>query len=378
MAKDYYKILGVEKNASRDEIKKAYKRLAKQHHPDINKAAGSADKFKEINEAAAVLADEEKRAHYDQYGTAEFPGGAGPGAGFDFSGFNFSGSDFDDVFESFFGGGGNPFGFGGRRRGPRSGSDLRYDIEVELEDAVNGASREIRIPRYERCPECRGTGAAKDSAIKACPDCKGSGRVSVTRRTPFGMFQSVSTCGRCHGEGKVISEPCGECEGSGRVEVEREIKVDIPAGVENGTTLRLGGQGEAGEKGARQGDLYVVVHIKPHRLFERRGNDIYIDAPVSYVSMVLGDTVEVPTINGRAKLKIPPGTQSNTLFKMKEKGVPYLRGSSIGDQYVRVFPFIPDNLSAKQKSALTDFADSMGEKLAPSKGLFEKMKERFG
>lgn len=376
MAKDYYEILGVSKDASRDEIKKAYKRLAKKYHPDVNKELGSAEKFKEINEAAAVLGDDQKRAQYDRFGTADF-NGAGPGAGFDFSGFGGGNFDFDDLFESLFAGG--PFGGfrQSRRRGPRQGADLRYDLEIDLEDAVAGKESHITIPRYETCPECKGSGAASSADITTCPDCNGRGVVSRTQRTPFGMFQTTSTCRRCHGEGKTISKPCGTCGGDGRVEKEMKIKVDIPAGVETGTTLRLGGQGEAGEKGARHGDLYVVVHVKPHRIFERKGDDLFVEVPVSFITATMGDSIEVPTISGKAKLKIPAGTQSNTLFRMKDKGVPNLRGSAVGSQYVRVVVHTPENLNAKQKSALKDFAKAMGDKISPKKSFLEKVKEKF-
>ncbi|MBW2966883.1 molecular chaperone DnaJ [Candidatus Woesearchaeota archaeon] len=377
MAKDYYKILGVEKNASRDEIKKAYKRLAKKFHPDINKELGAAEKFKEINEAAAVLGDDQKRAQYDRYGTADFGPGAGPGAGFDFSGFGRGDFDFGDLFESLFAGG-SPFGgFTSRRRGPRRGADLRYDLEIELEDAVGGITKHIVIPRYETCSRCDGSGAASKSAIKTCPTCGGSGVATRTQRTPFGMFQTTSTCRDCRGEGKVISEPCSVCDGAGRVEEERKLKVEVPAGVESGTTLRLGGQGEAGEKNAPSGDLYVVTHVLQHKIFDRRGNDLYVEVPISFIGAALGDKIEVPTIGGKAKLTIPAGTQSNTLFKMKGKGVPYIRGSGVGDEYVKVVVHTPQNLSAKQKAALKRFGDAVGDKIVPQKGFFERVKEKF-
>ena len=378
MAKDFYKVLGVEKNASRDDIKRAYKRLAKKYHPDLNKEAGAADKFKEINEAASVLADDQKRAHYDQYGTAEAGPGFGPGAGFDFSGFDFGADvDFGDIFDSLFGG--SAFGGmrGNRRRGARRGADLRYDMEVELEDAVNGAEKEITIPRYETCRKCDGTGAASRSAIKDCPECNGRGNVTRTQRTPFGLFQTTTTCRRCGGEGKIIAESCPVCHGSGRVEEERKIKVDIPAGVDTGTTLRLSGEGEAGEKGARTGDLYVVIHVKQHRIFERKGGDLYVEVPISFTGAVFGDKIEVPIVGGKAALLIPPGTQSNTLFKMKGKGVPDLHGSSVGDEFVKVVVHTPDNLTSKQKGALKDFSDEMGDKINPQRGFFDRVKEKF-
>ncbi len=376
MAKDYYQILGVERDASRDDIKKAYKRLAKKYHPDINKELGSAEKFKEINEAAAVLGDDNKRAQYDRFGTADF-GAGGPGAGFDFSGFDFRGDfDFGDIFESLFAGG--PFGgFGSRRRGPRRGADLRFDIEIDLEDAVNGKETHIRIPRYETCSECGGSGAASGSDVKKCPECGGSGTSTKTQRTPFGMFQTRSTCRRCHGEGQIIEKPCSVCGGSGRVEEEKKIKVDIPAGVETGTTLRLSGQGESGEKGAGKGDLYVVVHVKPHEMFRRKGDDLFVEVPVSFVTATLGDTIEVPTVGGTAKLKVPAGTQSNTLFRMRGRGVPHIRGSGSGDQMVRVVVHTPENLNRKQQSALKSFAKEMGGKMSPQKSFLDRMKERF-
>lgn len=376
MAKDYYKVLGVDKNASRDEIKKAYKRLAKKYHPDLNKDEGSTEKFKEINEAAAVLGDDQKRQHYDQFGTADFAQG-GPGGGFDFSGFDFGGGDFGDLFESLFGG--SPFGggFRSRRRGPRRGADLRYDIEVELEDAVNGAEKHITIPRYETCKKCHGSGAESDSDIISCAECNGTGVTTRTQRTPFGMFQTQSTCRRCHGEGKVIENPCTECHGSGRVEQERKITVEVPAGVESGTTLRLTGQGEAGEKGARTGDLYVVVHVKPHKIFDRKGNDLFVEVPISFVTATLGDSIKVPTIGGTAKLKIPAGTQSNTLFKMRDKGVPYIRGDAKGDQFVKVVVHTPEKLNNKQQSALKVFAKEMGDKMSPQKSFLDRVKEKF-
>jgi len=376
MAKDYYKILGVDKGASRDDIKKAYKRLAKKYHPDINKEDGATDKFKEINEAAAVLGDDQKRQQYDRFGTADF-GPGGPGGGFDFSGFDFGGGDFGDLFESLFGG--SPFGgnFRGRRRGPRRGADLRYDIEVELEDAVKGTEKHINIPRYETCTKCDGSGAASSNDITSCPECNGAGMVTRTQRTPFGMFQTTTTCRRCHGEGKVIDKPCDECDGAGRVEKERKIRVEVPAGVETGTTLRLPGEGEAGEKGAGKGDLYVVVHVSPHDIFDRKGNDLFVRVPISFITATLGDTIDVPTITGKAKLKIPAGTQSNTLFKMKDKGVPYIRGSSVGDQYVKVVVHTPQKLNKKQQSALKSFAKEMGDKISPQKSFLEKVKEKF-
>ncbi|HII72418.1 TPA: molecular chaperone DnaJ [Candidatus Woesearchaeota archaeon] len=376
MAKDYYDILGVPKTASRDDIKKAYKRLAKKYHPDLNKEDGAADKFKELNEAAAVLGDEQKRAHYDQYGTAEFPGGFQGGAGgFDFSGFG-NEFDFGDIFESFFGGG-HFGGMRGRRRGPQRGADIRYDMEVTLEEAVAGVTKHITVPRFVSCSKCDGSGAKSKDAVQTCPDCRGSGAVTQTRRTPFGLFQTTTTCRRCGGRGQYISELCDVCDGSGRVEEEKRIKVEVPAGVDSGTTLRLSGSGEAGERGARTGDLFIVVHVQPHKVFDRKDNDLFITVPVSFVGAVLGDTIEVPVVGGEAKLKIPPGTQSNTFFKMKGKGVPFLNSSRVGDQFVKVVVHTPENLNSLQKKALSDFAKKMGDKITPQKGFLDRVKEKF-
>jgi molecular chaperone DnaJ len=379
MAKDYYKTLGVSKDSSREDIKKAYKRLAKKYHPDVNKELGAAEKFKEINEAASVLGDDQKREQYDRFGTTDFGAGA-PGAGFDFSGFgDINDFDFGDIFESLFTGGSfGGFRSGTRRGGPKRGSDLRYDLEVDLEEAVAGGEKHIIIPRYERCKKCDGTGAASKDSVIDCPECDGRGVSTRTQRTPFGIFQSTTTCRRCRGEGKVIEKPCTECGGAGRTEEERKIKVDIPPGVESGTTLRLSGQGEAGEKGGRAGDLYVVTHVRKHEIFERKGTDLYVQVPISFVSAVLGGELDVPTIAGKARLKIPSGTQSNTLFKMKNKGVPSIDGAFTGDQYVRVVVHTPENLNAKQKKILKDFAESMGDKITPKKGFLDKVKETFG
>ncbi|MBT7902999.1 molecular chaperone DnaJ [Candidatus Woesearchaeota archaeon] len=375
MAKDYYNTLGVSKNASQEEIKKAYKKLAKKFHPDINKEVKSADKFKEISEAASVLTDSKKREQYDQFGSSDFQGYQGGQGGFnsDFSD-NF---DFGDVFESIFGGG-SPFG-GSRRRkaGPKRGSDLRYDLEIELEDAVNGIEKTIIIPRYETCTKCKGSGAKSDSEIITCSNCKGSGVVRQTQRTPFGIFSSTSTCRTCHGEGKTIKEYCLVCDGAGRVENNRKIKVKIPAGVENNMTLRMPEEGEAGEKGGRKGDLYVVIAVAQHKIFERRNTNLYMDCPISFITATLGGEIEIPTIKGKAKLKVPSGTQSNTILRMKNKGVPHINSDSCGDQMVKVIVHTPSSLNKTQKDKLKAFAKSMGDKITPQKGFFDRLKSTF-
>ena len=377
MAKDYYKALGVGRDATKEEVKKAYKRLAKKYHPDLNKEDGSAEKFKEINEAAAVLGDDQKRQHYDQFGTADFSGFQGGAGGFDFSDFMRGtqgfGFDFDSIFDSFFGGA-SMFGGGRRGRGSRRGSDLIYELEIELKEAASGADKHITIPKMERCEECNGKGVKSDSDIITCPDCNGSGAVRHTRRTPFGMFQTVTTCSTCHSEGTTIKNPCRQCHGTGVVERTKKIKIEIPPGVDDGTRLRIAGEGEAGEKGGPSGDLFVRVHIKPSKVFERQGDDIYMEMPISFAAAALGSEIEVPTIDGKAKMKIPSGTQSNTIFKLRGKGIPNLRGYGTGDQKVRVIIDVPKSLSKKQKELLEEFDKSSRQS---SKGIFDKIKESF-
>ena len=307
MTKDYYKILGVEKDASREQIKKAYKRLAKKYHPDLNKDdPKAADKFKEINEAAAVLGDEKRRSHYDKFGTAEGMGGFGGGPG-GFSGMG-EGFGFEDIFESFFGGDMSGI-FGGRRRGPRRGSDLRFDLEIQLEDAAFGAEKTVVIPKLVKCDHCDGKGVESESDVETCKTCDGRGAVRETKRTPFGMFQQTTTCRDCRGTGEKITKPCNVCDGEARVHKNKKLEIKIPAGVEEGTKLRISGEGEAGERNAGPGDLYVVIHIKEHKIFDRDEHDILLEVPISFKQACLGDQIEVPTLEGKATLKIPAGTQ---------------------------------------------------------------------
>lgn len=374
MAKDYYKILGVSRDASKEDIKKAYKRLAKKYHPDLNKEHGATDKFKEINEAAAVLADDQKKANYDQFGSTDFSGFQGGAGGFDFSDFMREsggfGFDFDSIFDSFFGG--SIFSGGRGRRRSRRGSDLVYDIEITLEEAASGAERHVTIPKLERCGECDGKGAKSGSDFSACDECDGTGTARHTRRTPFGMFSTVTTCGKCHGEGTILRHPCSECRGTGLVEKTKRIKIDIPAGVDDETRLRISGEGEAGEKGGPSGDLFVRIHVKPHSIFERKGNDIFMEMPISFPTACLGGEAEVPTLEGRAKIKIPSGTQSNTVFRLRGKGVPNLGGYGTGDQKVKVIVDVPKRLTPKQKELLKEFDKESGKK-----GFFDKIKDSF-
>ncbi|MBD3164300.1 molecular chaperone DnaJ [Candidatus Woesearchaeota archaeon] len=363
MARDYYDILGVDKSATKEDIRKAYKKLAKKYHPDINKDNPEAEqKFKEINEAAAVLGDDQKRSQYDQFGDAESFKKAGGGAGFegfDFGSFgfgDFASFDFGDIFDQFFSGGGfsSRRGRGSRRRG----ADIRADIEITLEEAASGTKRALNIPRIEKCPECHGTGAESDSDIKECPECHGTGASRKTQRTPFGMFATTSACRRCRGSGKIIEKECGKCDGTGLVKNTRKIEVKIPAGAEEGTNLRITGEGEAGEAGAGTGDLYLIVHVKDHPVFDRDGDNLHVNLRVPFATAALGGEVEVPTLDGKAKLRIPAGTQPGTIFRMKGRGIPFLHGYGQGDEMVEITIKVPDKLNKKQKDLLKEFEKS--------------------
>lgn len=360
--KDYYKILGVSKSSSKEEIKAAYKKLAKQYHPDLNKSQDATEKFKEINEAAAVLGDEQKKSQYDQFGTAgeQSQGGF---SGFDFSDFMSDiggfGMDFDSIFENFFGGRQRP-----RRR--QRGSDLRYDMEIELEDAAFGASKTISIPRLEECGKCNGSGAESKSDIVGCPDCDGKGVQTRTQRTPFGLFSTTTACRKCRGQGKYIKNECKECGGKGVVRKTRKIEINIPEGAVDGTNLRMQGEGEAAH--GSPGDLYIVIHVKPHKVFERHDNNVYVKVPVPFTTAALGGEIEVPTLKGKASLKIPEGTQSSTIFRMRGLGIPDLHSHHKGDENIEVFIAVPEKLTAKQKKLLEDF-----EKESGKKGMFKGM-----
>ena len=364
--KDHYKILGVSKNATKDEIKAAYKRLAKQYHPDLNKSPDAAEKFKEINEAAAVLGDEQKKAQYDQFGTTEqFRGFEGFDSSDFMSDISGSGFDFDRIFESFFGG-----GHGGRTRRRQRGSDLRYDMEIELEDAAFGAVKTINVPRLEECEKCDGTGAESSSDIVTCDECNGRGVTTRTQRTPFGLFSTTTACRKCRGEGKYIKNKCIECDGKGVVRKTRKIEVNVPKGAVDGTNLRIQGEGEAGEKGMSSGDLYLVIHVKPHKIFERHSNNVYVKVPISFPTAALGGEIEVPTLKGKANLKIPAGTQSNTIFRMKGLGIQDLHSHHAGDEHVEVYITVPEKLTKKQKQLLEEFGK---ENKHDKKGFFKEM-----
>jgi len=378
--RDYYEILGVEKQATKDEVKRAYRNLALKHHPDrvaADKKKQAEEEFKEISEAYAVLSDDQKRKQYDQFGHA--------GIDSRYSAEDiFRSADFSSIFEDLgFGGGGifeNLFGNfgvfgGGRRNGPRRGSDLQYDLEIRFEDAAFGTERTIKIPRHETCSACSGTGAKAGTKKETCADCQGSGKVSVPHA--FGFYVS-STCNKCSGEGHIIKNPCLECKGAGREVVDRKIKVKVPAGIESGIRLRISGEGEAGIKGGPRGDLYVLIYVQPHQIFSREGNDIICEVPVGFVQAALGTEIEVPTLNGKAKMKVPAGTQSGKIFRLRGKGIADLRGMGRGDELVRIIVETPTNLGPKQEKLLEEFAKISGEEVSPLKKSFaEKLRKWF-
>ncbi|MBR9683327.1 molecular chaperone DnaJ [Candidatus Woesearchaeota archaeon] len=366
--KDYYQTLGVSKEATKDEIKKAFKKLALKYHPDRapgDKKDEYEEKFKEINEAVSVLADDKKRQQYDQFGSSAFSGGAGASG---FQGFDFSDvmsqfrsgtfGGFDDVFDQLFG--------GGRRRSSRArrGSDLIYETEITLEDAAQGTVKEIDLNNLAHCSACQGKGAHK---FESCHHCQGSGYLKRTQRTPFGLFQQTSPCPYCHGKGELPQDSCSDCGGEGLIRKKKKLEVNIPAGIGNRMRLRVAGEGEIGDNGGPSGDLYVMVYVKEHKFFERVDNDLHIEVPISFTQATLGDEIEVPTIDGEAKLKIPAGTASETIFRMKGKGLPYLNHSGSGDQMVKVRIEVPKKVSKKQKELIKQLKENK-----PSKGFFKK------
>lgn len=371
MKRDYYEVLGVPKTASEQDIKKAYRKLARENHPDVNPGDKAAEeRFKEATEAYDVLGDSDKRARYDQFGHA----GTDPNAG-GFGGFGGGGDfGFGDIFDMFFGGGGG----GQHRNGPSRGADLRYDLTISFEEAAFGAEKEIQIPRHETCSECHGSGAAPGTQPTQCAECHGTGQIKVSQRTPFGVIQTARTCPTCHGEGRTISSPCKVCNGQGAVRTVKTINVNIPEGSEEGLNLRFTGSGEAGQKGGPAGDLYVVLHVKAHKFFEREGNDVYCEIPITFVQAALGAEIDVPTLDGSVKMKIPEGTQTSTVFRLRGHGIPYRRGSGRGDQHVRVVVATPTKLTDKQKELLKEFGESASEQQQMGKkSFFDKVKENI-
>lgn len=370
--RDYYEILGIGKKASADEIKSAYRKLAMQYHPDRNKSTDAEEKFKEISEAYAVLADQSKRQQYDQFGHA----------GIDMRYTQediFRGVNFNDIFRDFgtgfsFGGGIFDILFGGRRHeGPQRGSDILFDLSIDLEDAASGKTVELEVPRTEICDICNGSGAKPGTSPIMCSACRGSGQVSRAQNTPFGRFMITSTCGTCRGSGEVIDSPCTTCHGSGTVQRRRKIEVKIPPGVDTGSRLRVTGEGEAGKKGVTPGDLYVEINVRPHNIFTRQNNDTIAEATVGIAQAALGNDIIVPTLDGKIKMTIPPGTQNGQIFRLRGKGIPSLFTSGKGDQLVRIKVKIPTQLNERQKQLLREFAEISGEKIG--KEILEETKE---
>lgn len=376
MAKrDFYEILGLSRDASDEEIKKAYRKMALKHHPDKNPGDPHAEeKFKELSHAYEILSDSQKRAAYDQYGHAAFDARARAGARSGFGGFH----DPFDIFREVFSGS-NIFDdlFGGGRRdptGPQRGSDLRYDMEITLEEAAHGCDKEIKVTKLEHCEKCRGTGQENGSQTKVCPTCGGRGQVVSSR----GIFSIAQTCHRCEGAGRIIDKPCPLCRGAGRRERTSPIRFKIPPGVDTGTRLRSSGNGEAGLRGGPPGDLYVVLHLKAHEIFQRDGDDLLCEVPISFVQAALGAEIEIPTLSGKAHIKVPTGTQNGTIFRVRGKGMRNLQGYGNGDLHVRVTVEVPTHLNSSQKAKLQEFAELCDENVNPiSRGFFAKAKEFF-
>lgn len=375
--RDYYEVMGVPKNATDEEIKKAYRKLAKKYHPDLNPGDKTAEaKFKEVNEAYEVLSDKDKKARYDQFGHAgvdpNFGGGAGGGS-------PFTGDiDLGDIFNSFFGG-----GFGGGRsanpNAPRRGSDTEATVNISFEEAAKGCRKNVSFQKIDTCDDCGGSGAKKGTSAKTCPNCNGTGQVRINQRTPFGVVQTSRSCDRCGGTGKVIDSPCGTCGGTGRVRRQKTIEINVPAGIDNEQILSVSGQGNAGANGGPAGDLRVYVNVRPHPIFERRGNDVWCEVPITYTQAALGAEVVVPTIDGRVSYQVREGTQPGDVFKLKGKGIPRIGGRGRGDQFVRMTIEVPKNLTQKQKEILQQFDNVAEEKnYQKRKNFIDKIKDMFG
>ncbi len=362
--RDYYEVLGLQKGASEDEIKKAFKTMARKYHPDLHPGDKEAEaKFKEVNEAYSVLSDADKRARYDQFGHAGVdPNFAGAGGADGFGGFG----DMGDIFDSIFGGFG---GFGGSSRSaasnanaPRRGGDIHTDVRISFMEACQGVKKTISFAHMDACPQCHGTGADSNTKKQTCPECNGRGSVKTNQRTPFGVISSTRPCSRCGGRGEIVTNPCSKCKGSGRIRNTANLELNIPAGINDSETIRISGKGDAGLNGGPSGDVYVTVQMQSHPLFERDGSDVYCDIPITYAQAVLGAEITVPTIDGDVKYEIPEGTQSGTKFRLRGKGVKMLRRDARGDQYVTVTVEVPKKLTKKQKDLLKDFDDSLDDK----------------
>ncbi len=375
--RDYYEVLGIQKGASEDEIKKAYRKSAKKYHPDLHPGDKVAEeKFKEVNEAYEVLSDSEKRARYDQFGHAGVDPNFGAGGGSPF------GQDVDigDIFNSFFGGFG---GFGGNRRqnpnAPRRGNDVEEQLVISFEEAAKGCKKTISYSNVITCDDCHGTGAQKGTTAETCSACGGTGRVTVSQRSPFGVVQTQRACDSCRGRGKIIKTPCRTCNGNGRIRRNKKVDITIPAGIADEQVLNVGGHGNSGINGGPAGDLHVYIRVKPHEVFERRGDDVWCEMPITVSQAILGDEVTVPTIDGKVSYSVHEGVQPGDVFKLKGKGIPHLNGRGRGDQYVRMNIEIPRNLNSKQKNLIKEFNAALGDKnFSKLKSFREKLKKMFG
>ena len=372
--RDYYEVLGVPRDAAGEQVKKAFRKLALEFHPDRNKKAGAEEKFKEVNEAYQVISDPKKRADYDRFGHKGVSGNGARG----FEGFeNFGG--FGDIFDAFFGGG---FGSRGRSNTSRRGADLEYPLTIEFEEAVFGVEKEFQIQRIEHCSRCQGSRSEPGTSPSPCPDCGGAGQVRRAHQSIFGQFVQMATCGNCRGEGKILTQPCSACGGQGRERRDRRLVVSVPAGIEGGTQIRLTGEGEPGTNRGRSGDLYVSIQVNDHKLFERDGYDIIFALPVNVAQAALGATVKVPTLEGEGQLEIPPGMQSGQVFRIKGQGVPHLRSNRRGDQLVRVVVETPKAMTEEQQRLFQELAETFGDRKMDyengDKGWFGKIKDAFG
>lgn len=369
--RDYYEVLGLQKTATKDEIKKAFKKMAKKYHPDINKEAHAEEKYKEALEAYEVLGDDQRRAQYDQYGHDAFAGGMG--------GFSQSDFDFGDIFSEMFGGFGSFFGGGTHSRSataPRKGSDIRLQIVIDFEEAAFGVTKKIQVTRMETCAKCHGVGAENPNDVETCPKCGGSGRIRVPQNTPFGTIQTEQVCPECHGIGKILKNKCSECYGAGIIEVSRTIDVQIPAGIDDGQTIRLSGQGNAGSNQGPDGDLFISVRVREHEFFKRSGNDIYCTVPITFTQAALGGDITVPTLTGKVVLHLPEGTQTDAEFRLKDRGITSLHSGIKGSQYVKVRVLIPKKLTKKQKEILEALQKDLPMEDYKS-NFFEKVKRFF-
>ncbi|MGI6376084.1 MAG: molecular chaperone DnaJ [Anaerolineae bacterium] len=367
--RDYYEVLGVSRDASKEDLRAAYRRLARKYHPDVSKDHDAEERFKEINEAYQVLNDDERRAQYDRFGHAGLNQA-------DMGGFGFS--PFEDIFAEMFGFGGARSG--PARRGPYRGNDLRYDLEVSFEEAVFGVERDISLYRKETCDHCQGSGAEPGTTPVRCSDCGGSGQIRRAQQSIFGSFVNVSTCPRCGGTGEVITTPCNVCRGAMQVDVERTLRVSVPAGVDDGMRVRLAGEGDQGLYGGPAGNLYVMLHVRPHKYFQRRENDILLNININISQAALGDVIKVPTLDGEAELKIEAGTQPGSVSRLRGKGVPRLRGAGRGDQIVLINVQVPTRLSEHQRELLAELGETLGSDVSPQteRGFLDRLKDTLG